>query len=232
MNQNCAAKPYQKAACSFIDLQMPYKLSDKVTVWVNNDVKCLHLSRADPTWPHKQSINTYGADAWVLVHISTVSAQTTCMHCHEVLYTQCTCRHECSQAREQSGCVPNYCVWLRLDSVCQDSLFTAQFHCQHLYLHCIDPSFKLQEDLLRADLSSVGSGTHHNGFQGKQLKTINSEQKFLLKILKLLSLRILHCACAAFTSACNLRKIRVTDTNTRTDYVPYAISAQHRGIVK
>ena len=39
--------------------------------------------------------STYGADASVTVHTSTVSAQTTCLHCHKVHHvhqTQCTCR--------------------------------------------------------------------------------------------------------------------------------------------
>ena len=31
-------------------------------------------------------------DASVLVHISSVTAQTTCLQCHEVHQTQCTCR--------------------------------------------------------------------------------------------------------------------------------------------
>ena len=55
--------------------------------------------------------STYGADASVLVQVSTESAQTTCMHCYNLLQS---IRKPIAvkRAREQSGVYQDSVLWL------------------------------------------------------------------------------------------------------------------------
>ena len=91
---------------------------------------------------------------------------------------------------------------------------------------CIDPSFKLQGDLIRAYLSSGESGIHPNGIRDEKIMsyTVN---KALFKNLRLLSLRycctvpVMHSAVLGFSDP---QEIGFTDTDTHRNQLLYAFS--------
>ena len=69
-------------------------------------------------------------------------------------------------------------------------MFTVQFRCQHLQCSCcIDPSFKMQGDTLRAYRSSGKSGMLHNSVRGEQITPQLENKALVQKSKTILSLR-------------------------------------------
>ena len=81
---------------------------------------------------------------------------------------------------------------------------------------CINPSFKLQGDLLLTDLSSGESGVCHNSIRGEQITPLIVKTPFFSKS-KAITFEILSCsACTAFASARFLVTFKKSELQTYT----------------